>query len=359
MFSEERVRYDTNASGLLEMEPEEARKGKSGVPEYASVLGTNSDYRTAAAHQKQMQAELLQQVLPNTASQQIILEQVEQYLRKGNLARKAGHYERTLNKLQKGKSLLQQLGQESANFGLHLGRVLSHFGKWSEAEAELQRALFLQTNSDPTSKLTLLLRNALSESYLQKARWGDVVTLCEETLQILGQSTYNFKLLQIVFYLVLSYFQLNDWDLGVAVATKWINHLHIDSNISWWVQDYVKVLKFQGENNTEWAFKCGKGAVERGQKVMPNSLLTAISTYNLSKNYVTNNELEIAKLHYVSASQLLSTHFPTSTTPLSAFTPSALSAIECLENMRPKNTATEPVCGMQLTFPCSLNMLIV
>lgn len=107
------------------------------VSAYALELGckdSNSDLKKAANQMRRKAAKEMLRTLPLNFTEEYKRTVAELYRQAGEQARAKGDYARSLKKLERGSSLLQQWGLDSPEMRLMLGAVLTRFGSGVRAQ---------------------------------------------------------------------------------------------------------------------------------------------------------------------------------------------------------------------------------
>jgi len=192
------------------------------VYDYALTLGSpNSDFQTAANKRRRQVAKELLLSLPWTATEPQVRAVMEQYLQRGKQAREEGDYAKCLKRLERGWDLLQQWGVESAELCLQLGVVWAHFGRKEAAVTVLKQGL--QHSSD------LSLHRVLVEVYRQTGEWKEAVEVGELALASVDSQFDSFELLQLLYFLAHSHYQLGNTSAALELVGHWTRNIAADT----------------------------------------------------------------------------------------------------------------------------------
>lgn len=193
------------------------------IRDYALELEcSNSDLTTAVITKSQESAKGMSSW---TATEQLLLDVVNQYLHSGVEAKKKGDYRKSLKKLERGCGLLQHWGVESAEMCLEVGAVYSHFGRRAEACTMLRRGL----QSSSSLELRWKLSRGLVEVLFQTGEWEKTVEAAELLPASVESSQDAFELLQIIYFLTKSHYSLGNLKRGFELVDYWTSIIAAES----------------------------------------------------------------------------------------------------------------------------------
>ena len=227
-----------------------------------------------------------------------------EYLITGQTAREAGDYLSALALLQQAKELTAYQEAGNPELSLQLGPVFAHFGRRDEAEAELKRGLC----PNPHFPLSAQLHSALAELYFQTMQWQNAATLCEHTLRTWRKDTNSIELLQLLYYLSSSYYQLDQRQEGDAVVSEWTRRLETETAVCSGLLLFIQAGRLRAAGDTLEAIERYEQGLEFDQ--LPHSYITATSRLHLGGLQDDLNRAEAAEEQYRQAHAIYSQHFP-------------------------------------------------
>ena len=274
------------------------------MPKQGELATTNSDFKTAAGKFRRKVTKELLLTLPWTAIEPQIRSIGEQYLQRGTQAREEGNYAKSLKRLERGWDLLRQGGTESAEMCFQLGFVLAHFGRREEACTMLRRGLHHSSSSD----LSLKLNRLLVEVYFQTGEWKQAAETGELALASVTSQCTSFELLQLLYFLTYSCYQLGNLNHGYELVTHWTSRVAADSVHSKSTLQCIYAEKQSREGNRVEAARLYEAALQiSGVQV---TYIAVFSGYTLGWLNAALNRGEKALCGYLQAVALFAAHFP-------------------------------------------------
>lgn len=107
---------------------------------------------------------------------------------------------------------------------LKTGQIASKNGDFDAALTELQRGTSILKGSN-NWELYLQLSGTIAETHYQRGKYEDTVDVCQHILSIWTPTSHSLEFLQALFYLIDSYFQLEQHSHGDAEEEKWADKL--------------------------------------------------------------------------------------------------------------------------------------
>lgn len=230
----------------------------------------------------------------------------ETLMKEGVGARTSGDYATALEKLQRGKELLEQWGLGSADLLLQLGLVFAHYARREDAEREFRRGLTLH----PSVELSIELNNALAEVFFQAGMWKETIEVCMHTLNTWGESAYLFELLRTLYFLANAHCWLGQNKQGLTLANHWTKKLSGDSERSRCAQLLISADMMYVKDREKQAAKLYEKGLALGEKVMSQSYLVACSKVYLGEIYLHMKKGDLAERQWSQAHDIFSTHYP-------------------------------------------------
>lgn len=277
---------------------------------YALDLGLSgaivNAFGAAARRSKRKLAKKLLLKLPFTATKEQHRGVVELYRVEGVVAREEGNYARSLKKLEKGWGLLQHWSLKSPEMCLQLGATYVYFAKRREACGLYQRGL--EHSTDPA--ISLKLSRALVEVFIQTAEWKEAVEASELALTSVQGQLDAFELLQILYFLVRSHFELGNKRQGLDLVDYWTSRIAADSVESESALQIIYADKKYREGDKEVAVWQYENALQAFELVHTSTFFTVFSLHDLGWAYAALGKQEKALIHYFKAVSIYSAHFP-------------------------------------------------
>lgn len=276
---------------------------------YASELGCavpNLDLTAAINKKRWKVAKGMLLTLSWTATEQQLRGVAEQYLQAGAGAREAGDSQRAVTKLEKGWGLLQLWGVESAEVSLELGLALAHCGRREEACTMLRRGLQHRSSLEVSWKLS----RSLVEVLFQTGKWKETSETAELLLTSAESCQNTFELLQIIYFVTKSYYNLGNRERGFELVSHWTSRLVVESVNSQSVLQFISAEKKYEEGNKEEAAKLYEEGLNSLESSYTSTYIAVVARYNLGFFYQALNLQEKALTHYSKAATTFSTHFP-------------------------------------------------
>jgi len=183
-------------------------------------------------------------------------------------------------------------------------------GEFNKAVAELQdgRAL-LQQQALGSSDLFLHLSNCLAETYHQCARWQEMLTLCEHTLEVWTRDSSSTEGLQALFYLITAHYWLQHTKLRTIIA-DWPNKFVFRSPLDHCLMLHTQAIELMSIERLEEAVEISIQALQLCEQFAPESYLLACSRVTLARVYQDMCNLEKPEKQLLKAQQVLTVHFP-------------------------------------------------
>jgi tetratricopeptide (TPR) repeat protein len=305
---------------------EQLAKGKIDLAkeacDYAQSLGLSSlcpDIDSASLIYTRKAERKLIELLPNTSTDHEVQMVADVLVASSRQASQVSNYAKSLRKLVRGRDILHPKKQENPTLCRDLGLALAHFGKWEEADSVYRRGLELQLALDPSSELALQLNNGVVEAYYQSAKWQEAVAVCKYALDGWSRTSHTFEMLRTVYFLVSSYYYLEQHMNGFALADAW-QGAGVDSADSECVLRLIQAEKMRLQKS-QGALAFNEQAVAQSMQQLPSSFMTAQALRNLGRIYEAQQQLQQTEECYLQACQIFSMHFPHS-----------FSYAQCLEN---------------------------
>ena len=202
--------------------------------------------------------------------------------------------------------MLQLWGVESAEISLELGLVLAHFGRREEACTMLRRGLQHSSSLEVSWKLN----RSLVEALFQTGKWKET----SETAELVPLSAENcqntFELLQIIYFLTKSHYNLGNRERGFELVNYWTSRLAVESINSQSVLQFLSAEKKYEEGSKEEATKLYEEGLNSLESSHANTYIAVVARYNLGFFYQALNLQAKALTHYSMAATTFSSHFP-------------------------------------------------
>lgn len=262
---------------LKEVATRQAEEGSVDVAE--AVINFSKEFDTSASGidfkftAAQLKAAIPKQLAALLSTYKRDPEQVaEECKAAANEANKLGEFEAAVTELQEGRTLLQQQALGSSN-------------------------LFLQ------------LSNCLAETYHQSARWQDMLTLCEDTLEVWTPDSSSTEGLLALFFLITAHYWLQHTKLRAIIA-DWPSKLTQRSPLDRCLMLQIRVIELMSLEKLEEAVEKNIQALQFCDQLAPNSYLLACSRITLARVYQDMCRLEQTEEQLLAAQRVLSVHFP-------------------------------------------------
>jgi len=186
---------------------------------------------------------------------------------------------------------------------LQLGVVLARFGRKEEAVTVLKQGL-----QHSSSLLSLQLNRALVEVYHQTGNYEKAVEVGESALVSAGSQFEVLELLQLVYFLIYSHYNLNNESRGREIATHWTINVAAESLQSLFALQCLEAEKKHREGSKEEAVGLYEAALQTFG--VQSTYLAVHSRFVLGWLNADLNRHQKALESYLQAAFLYSAHFP-------------------------------------------------
>jgi tetratricopeptide (TPR) repeat protein len=272
------ARRKTEGARLKELAIKQAEKGSADMAEtvvsFAKEFGVEAselNFTSAAAQFKAAVLKQLAVLLPSTVKQSPT-QVVAECSALAQEANKRGEFEKAVEALQRGKTVLQQ-------------------------QAMGNSVLFLQLN------------NSLAETYHQSARWQDMMSLSEHTLGVWDASMPATEGIRALYFLITAHYWLQHTKLWVILA-DWPDKLVVSTNLDRCLMYFIQATLLMSVEKLEEATDKVALGLTLCQQFNPNSYLAACSRITLARIYQDMCMREKTGEQLVQAQKVLSVHFP-------------------------------------------------
>lgn len=279
------------------------------ISAYAREIGYEDhkiDFQAAVLTKKRKTAKRLLLALPLTTTEVQITDVVRQYWQVAIAGRKEGNYTIYLNKLKRGRGLLQQWGMESPALCLELGMAFAYFGRREEACDVLSQGLQRSRSSD----LYLKLSRSLVEVYYQAGQWGNAVKAAELALKSVQNYQDTFEYFQIIYFLVFSCYNLGNREQGFTKIADWTGQAVANNPSSKALLQLINAEKKNQEGSKEEAAELYEKGLEALESSYEGTYITVIARHCLGCIYEDINQQEKERNSFLKAVEVFSAHFP-------------------------------------------------